>query len=116
MEVLELVLAFLDENGYRRLAPVIAKNHSPDPGEYFVLTNNIPGTRINSDNNILSHVQVMTKHRRWDLTLAIYNDGLINIHINKRQSPDVLERVEMPSRKVINLCSPKSLEVLKRFL
>jgi hypothetical protein len=107
VEAVDLVSAFLEENKYRRLHPLMAKNYSPVPGEYFILNNSPEG---------ISHIQVMTKHNHWDLTLAIYNDGLISANINKTCSPDVLDRVELPSQKTIDLKNPKSLEVLKRLL
>ena len=106
MEAVDLIAAFLDENGYKPIHKITLKNHSPQPGEYY----------STSTLSIINHIHIFCKHSRWELTLTIFNDGLIDIHINKSQSPDVLERVELPTRKAIKLSSPKSLEILKRFL
>lgn len=110
VSAVDVVSAFLEENGYKFLHALIRKNYAPVPGEYFIL----PQTSIHKEGG-LSHVQVMCKHSRWDLCLAIYDNGLISCHLDAL-AVGTSDRIGPPIQQAINLCNPKSLEVLKRLL
>jgi hypothetical protein len=110
VSAVDVVSAFLEENGYKFLHPLIRKNHSPVAGEYFILTQ----SSIHKEGG-LSHLQVMCKHGRWDLCLAIFNNGLISIN-RDLLAVGTTDKIGPPMQQAINLCNPKSLEVLKRLL